>query len=169
MNRPILPLLIAGVLMFATAAVATSANAAGYKANYRYGRCTTATPKDYRSCYDVASKGGAAYQIQFNVMKAYCDYIKPQPLGSAWNYYGIIKLKRGKLSGKITYNNLLPEYHDQANDYEIVFTWSGRLVGSNTMRLTLKGRVTKTGSDPLVQKCKDISFTETHVLHAVRW
>lgn len=107
--------------------------------------------------------------MRFNVMRTYCDSIKPSPLGSAWTFYGPIKLKRGRLSGKFTYNNLVSGAQDQPNDFEIDFTWSGKLVGSKLMRLQLKGRVTKAGSDPTVQKCKDVSFTETHVLRAVRW
>lgn len=94
-------------------------------------------------------------------MQTYCGFIKPHPPRSAWTFYGPIKLKRGKLSDKLTYNNLVSGAQDQPNDFEIDFTWSGKLVGSKLMRLQLKGRVTKAGSDPTVQKCKDVAFTDT--------
>lgn len=162
-------LVVAGLSMLVVASLPAVAAASGYKAGTRYARCTTANPKDYGTCSDVATKLGSEYTLQFNVMRTYCDFIKPHPPRSAWTFYGPIKLKRGKLSGKLTYNNLVREAQDQPDDIEIEFTWSGKLVGSKLMRLQLKGRVTKAGSDPTVQKCKDVAFTETHVLRTVPW
>lgn len=130
----------------------------------RYGRCRDPHPKTYTTCPDVGSTIGRYLTIEFMVEKKYCSAIAPQAPG-VWAFTNALRIKHGRITGKLDYNNYVPGARNVPDDLGISFRWTGKLLSATRMRLVLKGKVTKAG--PAVADCAHVSFTETHDLRAV--
>jgi hypothetical protein len=130
----------------------------------RYARCSVADPRDYTKCPDVATKEGGKYYLEFMVRRQRCSAIEPEDPG-VWAYTVDLKIHKGRVTGIEKYNNYAEGAQDVPDDYGVTFTFTGRFLTSKRLHLTLKAKVTTTGTDHA--DCAGTSFTEAHDLTAV--
>lgn len=155
----------AAAVLTAIASLSLIPVASGATISGRYGRCSDPHPKTYTTCPDVVSViSPKLASIQFMVKKTYCSEIAPKEPG-VWAYFNGLKVRNGKVSGQLDYNNYSADNQGAPDDIGISFRWTGKVVGGKRLHLVLTGKVTKAGPD--AADCAGVTFTETHDLKSV--
>jgi hypothetical protein len=158
-------LALAAILVTSSlAALPSATGAATIVHGDRYARCSDPHPKTYATCPDVASKIGHYYSLEFMLKTKHCSALKPEVPG-VWSYVNDLRIKRGKVTGKLDYNNYPAENQGAPDDYGIAFRWTGKFLSSKRLHLVLTAKVTSAGTS--VADCAGVKFTETHDLRTV--